>query len=170
KIQQNNVIGRLKSRGSKAIFMLFWKLNLALLQSAECQELSHMSATKISKTSREKTALTTLFCFSEFCSNSSSRSTPTSVVKSVHSTMAKQLLSLIPDDYIYPVCYLIAFKLVRIDSSHTFCIRCPVKLQHQLKDDCPQCGQSVLITATRRNIDISLYNQMLLYLPEETKQ
>ncbi|KAK9319186.1 hypothetical protein V1517DRAFT_266740, partial [Lipomyces orientalis] len=96
-------------------------------------------------------------------------STPTSVVKSVHSTMAKQLLSQMPHDYIYPVCYLIAFKLVPIDSSHTFCIRCLAKLQHQLKDDCPQCGQSVLITATRQNIDISLYNQMLLYLPEETK-
>ncbi|KAK9350217.1 hypothetical protein V1523DRAFT_355768 [Lipomyces doorenjongii] len=175
KIRQTNVIDRLKSSESKAIFELFWDLNLTLLQSAECQELN---AIKISKTSGENTSLSTQEMFpelcsacSEFCSHNSWRSTPTSIVKSVHSTMTKQLLSLIPqlDDYICPVCYLIAFKPVRLDCSHVFCIRCLVKLQRQRKDSCPLCRQKVLITADGRNIDIGLYNQMLLYFPEETK-
>ncbi|KAK9312840.1 hypothetical protein V1524DRAFT_238154 [Lipomyces starkeyi] len=178
-IRQTNVIARLKSPESKAIFELFWGLNLTLLQSAECQDLNQISAIKISKTSGEKTVLNTQEAFpelcsacSEFCSHNSLRSTPTSVVKSVHSTMTKQLLSLIPqlDDYICPVCYLIAFKPVRLDCSHVFCIRCLVKLQRQHKDSCPLCRQpKVLITADGRNIDIGLYNQMLLYFPEETK-
>ncbi|KAK9357688.1 hypothetical protein V1504DRAFT_41341 [Lipomyces starkeyi] len=178
-IRQTNVIARLKSPESKAIFELFWGLNLTLLQSAECQELNQISAIKISKTSGEKAVLTTQEALpelcsacSEFCSHNSLRSTPTSVVKSVHSTMTKQLLSLIPqlDDYICPVCYLIAFKPVRLDCSHVFCIRCLVKLQRQRKDSCPLCRQpKVLITADGRNIDIGLYNQMLLYFPEETK-
>ncbi|KAK9242627.1 hypothetical protein V1506DRAFT_555941 [Lipomyces tetrasporus] len=164
KIRQTKVIARLRSPESKAIFELFWGLNLTLMLSAECQELNHISAIKTSKTSGENTALTTQEAFpelcsacSEFCSNNSLRSTPTLVVKSVRSTMTKQLLLLIP-------------QLDDISVLHVFCIRCLVKLQRQRKDSCPLCRQpKVLITADGRNIDIGLYNQMFLYLPEETK-
>ncbi|KAK9390163.1 hypothetical protein V1515DRAFT_628950 [Lipomyces mesembrius] len=176
KVRQTNVIHRLKSPESKAIFELFWELNLTLLQSAECQELNQISPIKISKTSGEKTVLTTQEAFPELCSACSElcshmRSTPTSIVKSVHSTTTKQLLSLIPqlDDYICPVCYLIAFKADSLDCSHVFCIRCLVKLQRRRKDICPLCRQKVLITADGRNIYIGLYNQMLLYLTKEIK-
>jgi E3 ubiquitin-protein ligase BAH len=110
--------------------------------------------------------------FPEFYFNNPSVSVSTSVAKSVCFTMAEQLLAVIPqlDDYICPVCYLIAFKPVRLDCGHVFCIRCLVKLQRQQKDGCPICRQKVLMNANGRNMDIGLHNQMLLYFPKETKE
>ncbi|KAK9243655.1 hypothetical protein V1506DRAFT_543784 [Lipomyces tetrasporus] len=171
-VGQMNLIDRLKSAESKALFKSFLKLNISLLQSAESQ--GH-NCTPAAKTSDNQTELTTREMIPELCSelcfNNPLRPVSTSVVKSVHSIMTKQLLALIPqlDDYICPVCYHIAFKPVRLDCGHVFCIRCIVKLRRQHKYSCPICRQEVLLTANERNIDVGLYNQMLLYFPKETK-
>ncbi|KAK9323421.1 hypothetical protein V1517DRAFT_320229 [Lipomyces orientalis] len=172
-VQQMNLIDRLKSPESKALFKSFLMLNKSLLQSAEPQGHNHTAAAKASHIQAELTTREMIpeLC-SELCFNNPLRPISTSVVKSIHSTMTKQLLALIPqlDDYICPVCYLIAFKPVRLDCGHVFCIRCVVKLRRQHKYSCPICRQNVLLTADERNIDVGLYNQMLLYFPKETKE
>ncbi|KAK9357963.1 SPX domain-containing protein [Lipomyces starkeyi] len=171
-IQQMDLMNRFKSPESKSILESFWKLNMSLLQSAQFQTLNRTATTKILKKFDKQTALTALEVFPEFYFNNPSVSVSTSVAKSVCFTMAEQLLAVIPqlDDYICPVCYLIAFKPVRLDCGHVFCIRCLVKLQRQQKDGCPICRQNVLMNANGRNMDIGLHNQMLLYFPKETKE
>ncbi|KAK9387149.1 SPX domain-containing protein [Lipomyces mesembrius] len=171
-IQQMDLINRFKSPESKSILESFWKLNMSLLQSAQFQTLNRTATTKILKKFDKQTALTAREVFPEFYFNNPSGSVSTSVAKSVCFTMAEQLLTVIPqlDDYICPVCYLIAFKPVRLDCGHVFCIRCLVKLQRQQKDGCPICRQNVLMNANGRNMDIGLHNQMLLYFPKETKE
>ncbi|KAK9495546.1 SPX domain-containing protein [Lipomyces doorenjongii] len=171
-IQQMDLMDRFKSPESKSILESFWKLNVSLLQSAQFQALNRTATTKILKKFDKQTALTAREVFPEFYFNNPSGSVSMSVAKSVCFTMAEQLLTVIPqlDDYICPVCYLIAFKPVRLDCGHVFCIRCLVKLQRQQMDGCPICRQNVLMNANGRNMDIGLHNQMLLYFPKETKE
>ncbi|KAK9352210.1 SPX domain-containing protein [Lipomyces doorenjongii] len=171
-IQQMDLMDRFKSPESKSILESFWKLNMSLLQSAQFQTLNRTATTKILKKFDKQTALTAREVFPEFYFKNPSGSVSMSVAKSVCFTMAEQLLTVIPqlDDYICPVCYLIAFKPVRLDCGHVFCIRCLVKLQRQQMDGCPICRQNVLMNANGRNMDIGLHNQMLLYFPKETKE
>ncbi|KAK9366892.1 SPX domain-containing protein [Lipomyces kononenkoae] len=170
-LQQMDLISRFKLSESKMIWESFWTLNMSLLQSVQFQALNQTATTKILKKFDKLTALSAGKVFPEFYFNNPSSSVSSSVAKSVCFTMAEQLLAVIPqlDDYICPICYQIAFKPVRLDCGHVFCIRCLVKLQQQQKDGCPLCRQNVLQTANGENIDIALYNQMLLYFPKETK-
>ncbi|KAK9245923.1 SPX domain-containing protein [Lipomyces tetrasporus] len=170
-IDRMDLVSRFKSPESKVLLESFWKLNLSLLQSAQFQELNQTATTKILKKFDKQTALTAREVFPEFYFNNPSRPVSASVAKSVCFTMANQLLTLVPqlDDYVCPVCYLIAFKPVRLDCGHVFCIRCLVKLQRQQKDSCPICRQNVVVQANGRNIDTALYNQLRLYFPKETK-
>ncbi|KAK9239531.1 SPX domain-containing protein [Lipomyces kononenkoae] len=170
-LRQMNLMSRFKLPESKTIWESFWMLNMSLLQSAQFQTLNQTATTKILKKFDKMTALSAGQVFPEFYFNNPSGSVSTSVAKSVCFVMAEQLLTVIPqlDDYSCPVCYQIAFKPVRLDCGHVFCIRCLVKLQREQRDGCPICRQNVLLNANGQNIDIALYNQMLLYFPRETK-
>ncbi|KAK9465464.1 SPX domain-containing protein [Lipomyces arxii] len=169
-VKQMNLLDRFKMRESKAVFEEFWKLNLSLLKSTQFQSLNQTATNKILKKFDKQTALSAREVFPEFYFNSPSGGSG-SIAKSVCFTMAEQLLTIIPqlDDYVCPVCYLIAFKPVRLDCGHVFCIRCLVKLQRQHKDSCPICRQNVLLNADGANVDVALYNQLLLYFPKEVK-
>ncbi|KAK9311448.1 hypothetical protein V1524DRAFT_442364 [Lipomyces starkeyi] len=74
--------------------------------------------------------------------------------------MTQQLLSLIPqlDEYIF-----------RLDCSHVFCIRCLVNLQHQRKDKLSTMQAAKSSHHMDEILILCLYNQMVLYFPEETK-
>jgi hypothetical protein len=59
-----------------------------------------------------------------------------------------KLIPIIPslDDYSCLICTNIAFKPIRLDCGHMFCVRCLVKLQRKGKASCPMCrAPSVLI-------------------------
>ena len=57
------------------------------------------------------------------------------------SLLSTTLLPILPsiDDYSCAICTSVAWRPVRLNCSHLFCIRCLVKLQKQNKRDCPLC-------------------------------
>ncbi|KAK9482069.1 hypothetical protein V1527DRAFT_415906, partial [Lipomyces starkeyi] len=67
--------------------------------------------------------------------------------------------------YLPPCMYPIAFKPVRLDCSHMFCICFAVKLERQLTDRCPLCRQPKFLIKA----DGILFSG-LLYFPKETKR
>ncbi|KAK9448483.1 SPX domain-containing protein [Limtongia smithiae] len=169
-IRNMDLLSRFKLEGSKELFRAFWQLNMDVLQSTQFLSINRTATTKILKKFDKQTALSAQSVFPSFYFSAGPSAT-TSIAKAVCFAMADQLMSVVPqlDDYVCPVCYLIAFKPVRLDCGHVFCIRCLVKLQRQGKNACPICRRNVLLTADAGNLDIGMYNQMKLYFPKEVK-
>ena len=57
------------------------------------------------------------------------------------SLLSTTLLPILPsiDNFKCGICYSVAWRPIRLDCFHLFCIRCLVKLQKQGKRDCPLC-------------------------------
>jgi hypothetical protein len=69
------------------------------------------------------------------------------------SLLTSTLLPILPsiDDYSCAICTGVAWRPIRLDCSHLFCIRCLVKLQKKGKVDCPLCrSKGVVGTADGR--------------------
>lgn len=61
------------------------------------------------------------------------------------------LLPIIPhiDDYACVICTGIAFKPIRLQCGHLFCVRCLVKMQKRGKGNCPMCRAPTVLSADR---------------------
>lgn len=89
------------------------------------------------------------------------------------SLVTTALLPILPavDDYSCAICTSVAWRPVRLDCSHLFCLRCLVKLQRQGKDDCPLCrARGVVKTADRRNMDEEADKYLQTWFPREVKE
>ncbi|CBQ73668.1 conserved hypothetical protein [Sporisorium reilianum SRZ2] len=89
------------------------------------------------------------------------------------SLVTTTLLPILPavDDYSCAICTSVAWRPVRLDCSHLFCLRCLVKLQRQGKDDCPLCrAPGVVKTADRRNMDEEADKYLQTWFPREVKE
>ncbi|KAI6032606.1 hypothetical protein F5J12DRAFT_944819 [Pisolithus orientalis] len=85
--------------------------------------------------------------------------------------IGEKLLPVVPyiDDYSCLICTSIAFKPVRLDCGHLFCVRCLVKLQKQGKPNCPLCRAPTVLKADRNNVDYALLNFMSDWFPTESR-
>lgn len=84
-----------------------------------------------------------------------------------------QILSLIPqpEDYTCPICYDIAYKPIRLNCKHVFCVRCTIKLKQTASPHCPICrALNAIENANEHNLDNALLNMMNMYFPQEIKQ
>ncbi|KAJ9479735.1 hypothetical protein PHBOTO_003225 [Pseudozyma hubeiensis] len=89
------------------------------------------------------------------------------------SLVTTTLLPILPsvDDYSCAICTSVAWRPVRLDCSHLFCLRCLVKLQRQGKDDCPLCrAPGVVKTADRKNMDEEADKYLQIWFPQEVKE
>ncbi len=76
------------------------------------------------------------------------------------SLMATTLLPILPsiEEYECAICYSVAWRPIRLDCSHLFCIRCLVKLQKQGASDCPLCrAKGVVATADKSELRPNAY-------------
>ncbi|KAJ3559944.1 hypothetical protein NM688_g25 [Phlebia brevispora] len=82
------------------------------------------------------------------------------------------LLPVIPhiDDYACVICMNIAFKPIRLQCGHLFCVRCLVKMQKRGQDGCPMCRAPTVLSANRTNVDWALVNFMKDWFPIEAKK
>lgn len=64
-------------------------------------------------------------------------------------TFTNTLLPIIPslEDYECTICGDVAFKPIRLECGHKFCVRCLVKMQKRGQDACPQCRSAVVLRA-----------------------
>ncbi|KAG7095115.1 hypothetical protein E1B28_005899 [Marasmius oreades] len=65
--------------------------------------------------------------------------------------VGETLLPIIPhiDDYSCAICTNIAFKPIRLNCGHLFCVRCLVKMQKRGQGDCPMCRAPTVLVADR---------------------
>ncbi|KAL5511264.1 hypothetical protein ACEPAH_4479 [Sanghuangporus vaninii] len=100
---------------------------------------------------------------------------PTSKTSLAHllvQAVGETLLPIIPhlDDYSCLICTSIAFKPIRLDCGHLFCVRCLVKMQKRGQDQCPCCRAPTVLKADRSNVDWAMLNFMQDWFPRETAQ
>lgn len=64
----------------------------------------------------------------------------------------------------------VAWRPIRLECSHVFCVRCLIKAQKQKMSSCPLCRHPTAVeTATALNLDEGLQNFLKLYFPKEIK-
>lgn len=72
------------------------------------------------------------------------------LIQAIEDTLIPVIPSLV--DYSCLICTNIAFKPIRLDCGHMFCVRCLVKLQKKGKANCPMCrAPSVLIASSSKS-------------------
>ncbi|TFK86301.1 hypothetical protein K466DRAFT_600460 [Polyporus arcularius HHB13444] len=86
--------------------------------------------------------------------------------------LTETLLPIIPhiDDYSCVICTSLAFKPIRLQCSHLFCVRCLVKLQKRGEQHCPMCRAPTVLIADRSNVDWALLNFMKDWFPGEARK
>ncbi|CDK26767.1 unnamed protein product [Kuraishia capsulata CBS 1993] len=169
RLEETKLLSKFRHKQSARAFQSFYTVNLRLIQALRFQDLNNTASYKILKKFNKQTLLDTqnfpmlvrLQTFRE-----------TSFVQSLCSIIATQLLSVVPqvEDYTCPICTSVAFKPIRLDCGHVFCVRCLVKLQRASKDSCPLCREDVVMKADQGNLDIARMEYLKLYFPKETKQ
>jgi hypothetical protein len=71
--------------------------------------------------------------------------------KTLLQAIANMLMPLIPhlDDYSCFICTGVAFKPIRLNCGHVFCVRCLVKIQKRGIDACPMCRTACVLSANK---------------------
>lgn len=72
------------------------------------------------------------------------------IAKDVCARMSQELVSVVPqlDDYLCPVCFSLAYRPVRLECQHVFCIRCIIKMQRSEEKHCPMCRADAVLNAS----------------------
>ncbi|CAO3609707.1 unnamed protein product [Mucor hiemalis] len=150
-LSRMNLTKKLTSKHSKKALTQFMAINAQLVHFKHFQALNQTAMIKILKKHDKRTNLSAT---SEF------------------PTFAKTMPSLSkPDDYDCPVCYSIAWRPIRLECGHVFCVRCLIKAHKKRMYDCPICRQQHAVgNADAHNLDQTLQTFMLLYFPKEIKE
>ncbi|KAI6000889.1 hypothetical protein EDD15DRAFT_1806888 [Pisolithus albus] len=167
----------LRLRCSEEALEMFFKINSFILDVKKFRLATEEATRKILKKHTKRTALP----IPAYLLSQPSDTPPSEVVLSAQPLMPLQrllvqaigekLLPVIPyiDDYCCLICTSIAFKPVRLDCGHLFCVRCLVKLQKQGKPNCPLCRAPTVLRADRNNVDYALLNFMSDWFPVESR-
>mgnify|MGYP002403122342 CR=1 FL=1 len=172
-----------KGKGSRQAWESFIELNMFILNIKKFSEASSEATRKILKKHTKRTALPLSFPFNKttFTSPSSdvpshltlfSRFTTTTLPRTFVQALGETLLPIIPhvDDYSCLICTSLAFKPIRLNCGHLFCVRCLVKMQKRGQADCPLCRAAVVLTANKQNVDWAMLNFMQDWFPVEAKE
>ncbi|KAG5645958.1 hypothetical protein DXG03_004750 [Asterophora parasitica] len=157
---------KLKSKASRAALESFLELNVFILNIKKFQFANAEATRKILKKHTKRTSLPLLT--DAILPSSAATALPRVLVQAIGET----LLPIIPhlDDYACLICTSIAFKPIRLNCGHLFCVRCLVKMQKRGKGNCPMCRAPCVLTADRTNVDWALLNFMQDWFPIEARE
>ncbi|KAF9290166.1 hypothetical protein BGZ68_007750 [Mortierella alpina] len=170
-MERSKLVGRFKQSKSKIAFNQFFQLNSELITMKQFKELNQMAMTKILKKHDKRTNLTASSGFPKHLQNEPFYND--NISKSLTYTIGNQLVSIIPqpDDYACPICMSVAWKPIRLNCSHVFCVRCLIKAQRKKMIHCPICRQTnSVVEADASNLDVAMMNFLKLYFPKEIKE
>ncbi|EJD34798.1 hypothetical protein AURDEDRAFT_188931 [Auricularia subglabra TFB-10046 SS5] len=159
-------------QGLRAAVEKFLELNLVVLNLKKFEKANADAARKILKKHAKRTALPT----PDAASSSAlvlPRSAPaTSLAHNLLLALTETLLPILPtvEDYTCLICTSIAFKPIRLDCGHLFCVRCLVKMQKAGKGNCPLCRAPTVLRAGKANLDAALQNLMQEWFPREVRE
>ncbi|KAG6330850.1 hypothetical protein ID866_8243 [Astraeus odoratus] len=167
----------LKFAGSKEALKVFFSLNAFILDVKKFQLATAEATRKILKKHTKRTALPIPSHLLSGTGNTDSseivlsRENPVPLQKLLIQAIGEILLPVVPhiDDYSCLICTSIAFKPIRLDCGHLFCVRCLVKLQKRGRGDCPLCRAPTVLKANAANVDYALLNFMSDWFPVESR-
>ncbi|KAG0201444.1 hypothetical protein BGX28_005725 [Mortierella sp. GBA30] len=170
-MERSKLVHKFKQSKSKIAFNKFFQLNSELITMKQFKELNQMAMTKILKKHDKRTNLTASSGFPKHLQNEPFYND--NISKSLTYTIGNQLVSIIPqpDDYACPICMSVAWKPIRLNCSHVFCVRCLIKAQRKKMVHCPICRQTnSVVDADASNLDVAMMNFLKLYFPKEIKE
>ncbi|KAG0026406.1 hypothetical protein BGZ82_009480 [Podila clonocystis] len=170
-MERSKLVQKFKLPKSKVAFNTFFQLNSELITMKQFKELNQMAMTKILKKHDKRTSLLASSGFPKHLQNEPFYND--NISKSLTYTIGCQLISIIPqpDDYACPICMSVAWKPIRLNCGHVFCVRCLIKAQRKKMVHCPVCRQNnSVLDADASNLDVSLMNFLKLYFPKEIKE
>ncbi|KAF9081118.1 hypothetical protein BGX23_001289 [Mortierella sp. AD031] len=130
-MERSKLTQKFKQSKSKIAFNTFFQLNSELITMKQFKELNQMAMTKILKKHDKRTNLSASSGFPKHLQNEPFYSD--NISKSLTYTIGNQLVSIIPqpDDYACPICMSVAWKPIRLNCKHVFCVRCLIKAQRK---------------------------------------
>ncbi|KAH9904602.1 SPX domain-containing protein [Xylariomycetidae sp. FL2044] len=169
-VLERKLVQHLKLESSRQAFDRFVNLNAMLLQILKFQEINSLAVTKILKKFDKRTALGVSKAFP--VAVHSDRLLAGNVARDLCAQMSNELISVVPqlDDYLCPICFVVAYWPVRLDCQHVFCSRCLVKMSRKGERHCPLCRADVLLRAGLDNFDSSHAKFLREYFPKEVKE
>ncbi|CAH0037052.1 unnamed protein product [Clonostachys solani] len=168
--------GEVKKRELQRIFKIpqsqvaydrFLRINANLLKMLQFQEINQLAVHKILKKFDKRTS----FGISKsFRSAIQSHQFMTGAIgRDVCAQMSQHLTNVVPqlNDYLCPICFMVAYRPVKLECSHIFCLRCIIKIQRSRESHCPLCRSDVVMKATIMNLDDDLAKYMKKHFPTE---
>ncbi|KAK2612229.1 hypothetical protein QQS21_001805 [Conoideocrella luteorostrata] len=169
-VEKRHLVKDFKLRESQKAFSQFANLNLNLLKNLQFQELNKLAIIKILKKFDKRTSLGVSQTFRSTIQSEGFLSRD--VAKDICAQISRELVTVVPqlNDYLCPVCFSVAYRPVRLDCQHVFCIRCVVKIQRRNEKYCPLCRADVVMSASADNLDRTLEKYMKKYFAREVKE
>ncbi|ODA83427.1 hypothetical protein RJ55_01941 [Drechmeria coniospora] len=169
-VERRQLAHDFKLEESKMAFARFLSLNSSLLKNLQFQELNKLAVSKILKKFDKRTSLSVSKVFPTVLQPEGVLSRDMAKVVCAH--MSQELVSVVPqpNDYLCPVCFSVAYRPVRLDCQHVFCIRCVIKIQRRQEKHCPLCRADVVLHASADNLDQKLEKYMKKYFSKEVKE
>ncbi|OTA98579.1 hypothetical protein M426DRAFT_69528 [Hypoxylon sp. CI-4A] len=160
----------LKLENSRQAYNRFLNMNVLLLQILKFQEINNLAVTKILKKFDKRTSLGISREFP--VTVRSNRLLAGSVAKDICAQMSNDLISVVPqlDDYLCPICFVVAYWPIRLDCQHIFCSRCLVKMSRKGERFCPLCRADVIMRAGLEHFDNERAVFLREYFPKEVKE
>lgn len=170
-LSRMNLTKKLSSKHSKKALTQFMAINAQLVHFKHFQALNQTAMIKILKKHDKRTNLSATSEFPTFAKNNAIF--VEGILKTLFNAVQTKLITIVPqpDDYDCPVCYSIAWRPIRLECGHVFCVRCLIKAHKKRMYDCPICRQQHAVgNADANNLDQTLQTFMLLYFPKEIKE
>ncbi|KAG2213903.1 hypothetical protein INT47_001172 [Mucor saturninus] len=170
-LSRMNLTKKLSSRHSKKALTQFMAINAQLVHFKHFQSLNQTAMIKILKKHDKRTSLSATSEFPSFAK--SNAIFVEGVLMSLYNAVQTKLITIVPqpDDYDCPVCFSIAWRPIRLECGHVFCVRCLIKAHKKRLYNCPICRQEHAVgNADAHNLDQKLQSFMLLYFPKEIKE
>ncbi len=148
----------------------FVSLNYTLLKVIQFQSIN---ATALKKILKKFDKQTNFHVKNQFPKLISHHTVGQSVAQKMCSLMHTSMIKVIPqiDDFTCPICFSVAYKPIRLECNHLFCVRCLVKMKMENRLDCPICRHVNAVTkADSFNLDRETMLTMKKYFPREIKQ
>ncbi|CAO3621211.1 unnamed protein product [Mucor fragilis] len=170
-LSRMNLTKKLSSRPSKKALTQFLAINAQLVHFKHFQSLNQTAMIKILKKHDKRSGLSATSEFPSFAKNNAIF--VEGILLSLFNAIQTKLITIVPqpDDYDCPVCFSIAWRPIRLECGHVFCVRCLIKAHRKRMYNCPICRQEHAVgNADANNLDQTLQNFMMLYFPREIKE
>ncbi|RCH86609.1 hypothetical protein CU098_006479, partial [Rhizopus stolonifer] len=133
---------KLATKHSKVALAQFLSINAQLVQFKQFQSLNQTAMIKILKKHDKRSGLSATSEFSSFAENNAMFIE--GVLSCLFHTIQTKIIAIVPqpEDYDCPVCYSIAWRPIRLQCGHVFCVRCLIKAHKKRLYDCPVCRQA----------------------------